>query len=70
MLLGLESPFDKSFPGIRSVIIAFHNDDSGTQLRLNLELFRGEIHGWAYIGSGQTQLQPLRKFRFNNHPVG
>jgi hypothetical protein len=30
MCFGLESPFDKSFAGIRSVIIAFHNDDSGT----------------------------------------
>ena len=33
-----------------------------------LDLFRGEIHGWTDIGFGQTQLQPLRKFRFNNHP--
>jgi hypothetical protein len=28
----------------------------------HLELFPGEIHGWTYIRSGQTQLQPLRKF--------
>src|SRR4029077_15426939 len=34
----------------------------GIDHRGNLELFPGEIHGWTYIGSGQTQLQPLRKF--------
>jgi hypothetical protein len=38
MCFGLESPFDKSFAGIRSVINAFHNDDSGTQLRLNISM--------------------------------
>ena len=34
----------------------------GIDHRGNLELFPGEIHGWTYIRSGQTQLQPLRKF--------
>jgi hypothetical protein len=38
----------------------------GIDYRSNLELFCGEIHGWSYIGSEQTQLQPLAKFRFNN----
>jgi hypothetical protein len=41
----------------------------GIDHRGNLELFRGEIHGWTYIRFEQTQLQPLRKFRFNNHPM-
>ena len=32
MCFGLESPFDKSFPGIRSVIIAFHNDEERVRI--------------------------------------
>jgi hypothetical protein len=33
----------------------------GIDHRSNLDLFCGEIHGWSYLGSEQTQLQPLRK---------